>query len=194
MQPLLRGGLYGNRGSSYTHNKQHNYMKETRKFPNGDEVYIVSKQKVLDCIDENITDKEIALEVVTRCEQLAAKYLIENRWVSIPHIGNIRIPKHKLDLYTEDTQNRFKEAYNTLPTEEYIAFKISELTRINKKEYVDRHFNYVLSKNIKLYEDYYKKIKARRNETAALVAVYCLNFVHVVTDEYIETSGVYDVL
>ena len=36
---------------------------EVRTFPNGYDVRVVRKQDILDCIDDNIIDKDIALEL-----------------------------------------------------------------------------------------------------------------------------------
>ena len=51
------------------------------------------KQDILDCIDNNILDKEIALTLIEQLEIDAANFLKEGRWTGIHFIGNIRIPK-----------------------------------------------------------------------------------------------------
>ena len=71
-------------------------MADIYKFPSGGyEVTVCKKQDILDCIDKNIIDKEVALAIVERCEIDAANFLKEGRWTGIPFIGNIRIPKLK---------------------------------------------------------------------------------------------------
>lgn len=70
-------------------------MADVFRFPNdGYDVTIVKKQDILDCIDENIIDKEVALSIVEHCEKTAAEFISSGRWTGIPFIGNIRIPKN----------------------------------------------------------------------------------------------------
>ena len=64
---------------------------EIRKFPNGYDVRVVRKQDILDCIDENIIDKEIALELITQCEIDACQYINEGKWTGLPYIGSVRL-------------------------------------------------------------------------------------------------------
>ena len=63
--------------------------EEYRRYPKGNEVRVVRKADILKCIDENIIDKEIALEIVTQCEIDAANYLTNGKWTGIPYMGNI---------------------------------------------------------------------------------------------------------
>ena len=69
-------------------------MADTYKFPGGGyDVTVFKKQDVLDCIDKNILDKDVALAFIEQLEVDAANFLKEGRWTGIPFIGNIRIPK-----------------------------------------------------------------------------------------------------
>ena len=52
-----------------------NYMADTFKFPNGGyDVTVLKRQDILDCIDANIIDKEVALAIVDQCELDAAEF------------------------------------------------------------------------------------------------------------------------
>lgn len=130
-------------------------MNSIFRFPNGYDVKVLRKQDVLDCIDDNIIDKEVALELVKRCEIDAANFLKEGRWASIPFIGNIRIPKTKQLMMSEQYKEIDEAAKATLDRDKYVLFRrdlASEIGRIAKQE---RFYKYavskMVSKNAKLF-------------------------------------------
>ena len=43
-------------------------MVDTLKFPNGYDVIVCRRDDIMDCIEKNITDKELVLEVINNCE------------------------------------------------------------------------------------------------------------------------------
>ena len=85
-------------------------MADTFKFPNGGyDVTICRKKDILECIDENIIDKDVALAIVEHCEYTAADYIKEGVWAGIPFIGNIRISKTKQLLKSDEQQAHIAE-------------------------------------------------------------------------------------
>ena len=99
-------------------------MKDVYNFPNGGyEVRIVRRSEVLEAIDKNIIDKDIALAIVERCELDCANFLKEGRWANIPYIGNIRIPKAKQLIKSEEQQTLISDAYDNLDTDSYLMFR-----------------------------------------------------------------------
>ena len=90
-------------------------MADTFKFPNGGfDVKICRRKDIIDCIDENIIDKDVALAVIDKCEFDAANFLQQGRWTGIPFIGNIRIPKSKLLEESPEQQALIQEAKERL--------------------------------------------------------------------------------
>lgn len=72
--------------------------KDTRKFPRGYDVTIVRKEDVLEAIDDNIIDKEVALDLIKQLELDASNFIKEGRWTSLPFIGTIRYNENKKPL------------------------------------------------------------------------------------------------
>ena len=86
-------------------------MSDIYKFPSGGyEVTVFKKQDILDCIDNNILDKEIALTLIEQLEIDAANFLKEGRWTGIPFIGNIRVPKLRQLQESPEQQALIEEA------------------------------------------------------------------------------------
>ncbi len=134
---------------------------EFRKFPGegGSDVHVVRKKDILKTIDINITDKDIALELITKLERDAAEYMTRGLWVSVPYIGNIKI-KDSLAAYNENSE-LFKEAKETMTKDEYIVFRKNVIVNACKEKRESRLEDYNLSKlikaNSKLYSKYIKR-------------------------------------
>lgn len=117
-----------------------------RNFPYSDiEVVVVEKQDILKTINDNIIDKEIALELIGGLEVKAESLIKEGKWTGIPYFGNIRIPKG----LSEEVQDSYKDArqfaYATMNKASYIAFvKQIALDNSEKIKYCG-YFNKVLA-------------------------------------------------
>lgn len=161
-------------------------MKNTRRFPGGAEVIVVNKKQVLETIDTNIVDKEIALELVTRLEQKAIQHLNNNEWISIPYIGNIRIPKHLQYLHTPEEQEIFKEAYNNLPSAEFSDAAHKQKYRLKCRENFYKENKYNASVNINRNKEYFKYLVDRFGESRAIFTMGALSKLQICNDEHIE--------
>lgn len=134
-------------------------MPNTYKFPNGGyDVIVLRKQDILNTIDDNIIDKEVALAVIKQCEVDASNFLKEGKWAGIPFLGNIRIPKHKLVQRSKDIQELIQSARENMDSNKYILFRRELAGDIQKKIARKRFFDYTLSKvvtkNTKLFRRY----------------------------------------
>lgn len=117
-----------------------------RNFPYSNfDVVIVEKEDILKTIDNNIIDKDIALELVRNLEVKAEQYVKEKRWTGIPYLGNIRVPKG----LSKEVQDSYKDirtvAYNTMDKKSYVAF-IREICLDNSAAIkYNRFFNQILA-------------------------------------------------
>ena len=119
--------------------------KNTRKFPRGYDVTIVRKEDVLEAIDDNIIDKEIALDLIK-----------QGRWTSLPFIGTIRYNENKKAII--DNIDVVRQAEKTMSKQEYVMFrKKLVIDNLIENKYL-RHYNYLVSMSItdnrKLYNYY----------------------------------------
>lgn len=151
-------------------------MADTFKFPNnGYEVKVLRKDNVLDSIDRNIIDKEVALAIVKKCEIDAANFLREGRWASIPFIGNIRIPKTVQKLTSEDSKAILQEAQDRLDPTKYLLFRKQYANEIGKQVKVDRYYRYLVSRFVGRHGKLFKKIASTRDEISTRILCYTLS-------------------
>lgn len=136
-------------------------MEDTHKFPNGYDVTVVRKQDIINCLDENVIDKEVVLAVITQCELDATTFIQEGRWTGIPFMGNIRVPKRIQKLNSPEIKELIQEAKETLDTKKYMIFRQQLAMDLVKTEKKERLRNYILSQfvasNRKLYNKYLKE-------------------------------------
>lgn len=161
-------------------------MADTFKFPNGGyDVTICRKQDIIDCIEKNITDKEVALAIVEHCEFQAAAFIREGKWTGIPFIGNIRVPKTIEMLKSDEQQALLKEAREQLDKDKYILFK-KQLGKENfKKAAQDRYYRYITSIAVTKNRKLFKKLCATKGEVYARLFLYCSHSITAVNNEYI---------
>lgn len=158
-------------------------MPESRKFPpEGYQVTVLRKQDVLKCIDENIIDKEIALEIVRRCEIDATNFLKEGRWAGIPFLGNIRIPKIVETFISEDTQKLMAEAKENLDSNKYLLFRQQFAKDAVKREADERYYKYELSKFIGKNLRLFRKLAATHGDKLARVICFSLREMTIATE------------
>lgn len=161
-------------------------MADTYKFPGGGyDVTVFKKQDVLDCIDKNILDKEIALAFIEQLEIDAANFLKEGRWTGIPFIGNIRIPKRLQLEETSEQQALIKEAKETLDTNKYILFR-TQLGKENSKHVKqERYYRYITSIAISHNRKLYKKLCEEKGEYYARIYMYSSYNITSLDNEYV---------
>lgn len=156
-------------------------MSDTYKFPNnGYEVTVCKKQDIIDCINANIIDKDIAFAIVSNLEKQVAKLIQEGFWTGIPFIGNVRIPKGKQLEQTEEQQALISEAKNTLDRTDYLLFR----TRLGKenarKIKSDRYYNYIASISANHNKKLYRKLLNEKGESYCTVyfnSIYNLTYI-----------------
>lgn len=165
-------------------------MKDVYNFPNGGyEVRIVRRSEVLEAIDKNIIDKDIALAIVERCELDCANFLKEGRWANIPYIGNIRIPKAKQLIKSEEQQTLISDAYDNLDTDSYIMFR-KQLNQYNaQRARFEKSYNYLLAIMVNRYNKYYNYLKRNKGDYKARITVYTFASLDPLTEDFKAYNG-----
>ena len=164
-----------------------NSMADTFKFPNGGyDVTICRKKDILECIDKNIIDKDVALAIVEHCEYAAADFIREGVWAGIPFIGNIRKSKTKELLHSNEQQALIAEAKENLDKEKYILFR-KRLNKENVKQISqDRYYRFITSIAVNKNKKLYKRLCKSKGEVYARVFLFCSYEVTAVTNQYIK--------
>lgn len=161
-------------------------MSDIYKFPNnGYDVIVCKKQDILDCIDSNIIDKEIALEIVSQCELDAANFIREGRWAGIPFIGNIRIPKSKLMEKDPAQQALIEEAKEQLDPKQYILFR--KQLNVNNTERIkqERYYKYIVSIAVNKNRKLYKELCKTKGEVYARIFLFASKNITSINNEYV---------
>ena len=168
-------------------------MDNTFKFPGGKDVKVVRKSDIIDCIDSNIIDKEIALAIVEQCEVDAVNFLRKGRWVGIPFIGSIRPSKIKELHKSEEQQKMIAEVRENATTEQYVLFR-KDLAHENERRIkAQRMYNYILSMAVARNRQGFKKLVKERGEQYARVHFFLTYKIFPVDSdieiEYVEDSN-----
>ena len=150
-------------------------MQDTYKFPNGYDVTVVRKQDIIDCLDDNIIDKDVVLAVINQLEVDSANFIQEGRWTGIPFIGNIRVPKRIQKLYSEEIQELIQEARETLPKDKYIFFRQQLSVELEKEEKKSRFTNYIISQFAAKHPKYYRQLVNEGGEAYAKFKCWTLS-------------------
>ena len=159
-------------------------LQESYRFPNGGhEVRIVRKQEILDCIDANITDKEIALAIIEKLELDCSNFLREGKWCGIPHMGNIRIPVARQYRKSEEQQALLEDVKNE-DTDTYIMFRRQLNAHNEQKARFLKSYNYLVSIMINRHPTYYKTLCKEKSFNVARMLMYGLGKIRVITEEY----------
>lgn len=129
------------------------------KFPNGGySIKVVRKEDIINTIDINITDKEVAFALIEQLECDAARFINNGRWTGIPNLGSIRIPADKMILRQQKAEGLLDEAKNLLKGNEYILFR-NQLAAENKiKAKNNRYYKYICSIAINHNKKLYRKL------------------------------------
>lgn len=161
-------------------------MSEVFKFPNGGyDVTVCKKQDILDCIDENIVDKEIALAIVEHCELAAANFIKEGRWTNLPFIGNVRVPKH-IQMHEDPAQQALiEDAKEILDKEQYIMFRHNLNIENAKHIKQERYYNYNVTLAINKNKLLYNRLVKKRGELYARIYLYASRHVTAINNEYV---------
>ena len=159
-------------------------MIDTRKFPGGTEVKVVRKQDIIDCIDQNIIDKDIALELIQQCELDAATFISKGRWAGIPFMGSLKISSVAKLANSEEQKELIKTAYETVSTQEYVLFR-KDLAHDNERRVkAQRYYNYVLSMAVRRNRRLFVKLVKERGEGYARMHMFLSRSIVAVSNEF----------
>ena len=98
-------------------------MTDTYKFPGGNDVKVVRKEDIINTINCNIVDKEVALAIVKQCEVDAANFLRKGRWTGIPFMGSIKVPDVVKMSNTPEQKQLIDDAIHTVTNEQFVMFR-----------------------------------------------------------------------
>nr|DAW42214.1 MAG TPA: DNA binding protein [Crassvirales sp.] len=144
--------------------------EEYRRYPKGNEVRVVRKADILKCIDENIIDKEIALEIVTQCEIDAANYLTNGKWTGIPYMGNII--SNISGLVIRQNADLLDAAKEELTEHELLLFRKELVADGNARVKHERYTSYVASKMATRNRDLYNRLVKTKGFSYAKLYMY----------------------
>lgn len=160
-------------------------MANTRTFPNnGYDIVVCRKEDILQTIDDNVLDKDIALALINQLEMDAANFLKEGRWTGIPFIGNIRIPKARQILESDETQALVDEAKELLDSNKYILFRQQLGKEVSKQVKQERYYKYITSMAVANNRKLYKKLCETKGEHYARIYLFASYNITSVDNEY----------
>lgn len=160
-------------------------MSEVFKFPNGgNDVTIVRKQDILNCIDENIIDKEVALAIVEQCEIDIENNILAGKWTGIPFIGSLK-PKVIKKRTTKEIQNIVSEAKIQMDKSTYVLFRKNLANDLVRQEQYNRYANYITSIAANKYKVKYRTLCKTKGESFAKIYMFLTNFILAVENEEI---------
>lgn len=142
---------------------------DTFKFPGGKDVTVVRKQDVIECIDTNIVDKDVALAIIEQCELDAAGFLRQGRWTGIPFIGSIRASRVAKLHNSKEQKELIDYVRNNASTEHYVLFRKNLAADNEKRVKATRHFGYVLAMAVARDRIGFKKLCKERGEKYARI-------------------------
>lgn len=131
-------------------------MTDSYKFPGGDNVKVVRKQDIVNCINTNIIDKEVALAVVQQCEIDAIGFLRQGRWTGIPFMGSIRASK--VSQLEKQQKDLIEAARHTATVEQYVLFRRNLAYDNSRRVKAQKYYNYVLSMAVSRNRPLFKKL------------------------------------
>jgi hypothetical protein len=161
-------------------------MSKTYKFSkDGYDVEVVRKEDVLACIDNNILDKEIALELISQLEIDAGEALAQGKWVGFPKLGSFRLSPNQTYSLNDAQKKLLSDARAALPKDKYIMFRRQfEIENIEKRK-INRVFNYILTISINRNKELYKKLCAEKGERWADIYMYSIRSIKAVSNNYL---------
>jgi hypothetical protein len=160
-------------------------MTDTYKFPGGTDVKIVRKEDIIETINCNIVDKEIALAIVKQCEVDAANFLRKGRWTGIPFIGSIKVPDVVRMSNTPEQKELIKDAAETTTNEQFVMFRRELAYSNEKRAKATRYYNYVLSMAVSKNRNLFKKLCREKGVGYARIHFFLTSSITAVENEYI---------
>jgi len=158
---------------------------DTFKFPGGKDVTVVRKQDVIECVNTNIVDKEVALAIIEQCEIDAANFLRQGRWTGIPFIGNIRASKVSILQNSKEQKELIDYVRDNSTMEHYVLFRRNLAVDNEKRVKATRHFNYVLAMAVARNRQGFKKLCKERGDKYARIHYFLTYTITAVDNESI---------
>ena len=160
-------------------------MQDTYKFPGGKDVKIVRKEDIINTINTNIVDTEVALAIVKQCEIDAVNFMKKGRLTGIPFMGTIKVPDTIKMSQTKEQKDLIIAAMENTTNEQFVMFR-RNLAYDNKvKIKARKYYNYVLSLSVAKNRDQFKKMCKEKGEAYARLHFFLLYSVTSVNNEYI---------
>ena len=160
-------------------------MQDTYKFPGGKDVKVVRKEDIINTINTNIVDTEVALAIVRQCEVDAVNFMKKGRLTGIPFMGTIKVPDTIIMSQTKEQKDLILAAMETTTNEQFVMFR-RNLAYDNKvKIKARKYYNYVLSLSVAKNRNQFKKMCKERGEAYARLHFFLLYSVTSVNNEYI---------
>ena len=160
-------------------------MQDTYKFPGGKDVKVVRKEDIINTINTNIVDTEVALAIVRQCEVDAVNFMKKGRLTGIPFMGTIKVPDTVRMSQTEEQKDLILAAMETTTNEQFVMFR-RNLAYDNKiKIKARKYYNYVLSLSVAKNRNQFKKMCKEKGEAYARIHFFLLYSVTSVNNEYI---------
>ncbi len=161
-------------------------MSEQFKIPNdGCEVTVLRKQDILDCINDNIIDKEIALAIIEQCEIDAATCLSQGRWTGLPYIANVRVPAHIQEFHKKVNEELASIAKEELEGKQYVMFRKELAAESAKHAKQERLYRYLVSIAVTANKKLYRKLCDDKGEYYARIFLYACKSITSTDNEYI---------
>ena len=160
-------------------------MQDTYKFPGGKDVKVVRKEDIINTINTNIVDTEVALAIVRQCEVDAVNFMKKGRLTGIPFMGTIKVPDTVRMSQTKEQKDLIVAAMENTTNEQFVMFR-RNLAYDNKiKIKARKYYNYVLSLSVAKNRNQFKKMCKERGEAYARLHFFLLASVTSVNNEYI---------
>ena len=160
-------------------------MQDTYKFPGGKDVKVVRKEDIINTINTNIVDTEVALAIVRQCEVDAVNFMRKGRLTGIPFMGTIKVPDTIRMSQTKEQKDLILAAMETNTNEQFVMFR-RNLAYDNKiKIKARKYYNYVLSLSVAKNRNQFKKMCKEKGEAYARIHFFLLYSVTSVNNEYI---------
>lgn len=140
-------------------------MEDSYKFPGGYDVKVVRKQDIVDCINSNIIDKEVALAIIQQCEVDAISFLRKGKWAGIPFIGSIRPNQVRKLEKSEKQQDLISAAYHTATAEQYVLFRRQLAHDNDRRIKAQKYYNFVLASAVAKNRWLFKKMCKEKGES-----------------------------
>lgn len=146
---------------------------EVFKFPfGGYDVTIMRKADVLDCIDTNIVDKEVALDLIKKLEIDITEFLIKGITPGIPSIGTIRPPLVTKVTKSKEYKDIVASARAALDKESYIMFRKKLDFAATQKAKYDEYYRWTSGVLVKKNTAKFRALAEKKGEAFARFYIF----------------------